>query len=921
MEQEMLTANVEQADLLLQSIRGGILIYVTQSGSPRDLEAPLHVTRHLRDIAPLLETAEATGSVERLEKRLSRLAAGADVFSDDEARDLLDLLAEVEAAIGRVRMGVDSTTADVSEFVDESFESLQRLDLSAFPQPVEFASEPAAFDEFEIDAEMLEIFGMEAEDLLKNIDVALAALAQDPNDHDALWDIRRNAHTFKGAAGIVGLKKISALAHRIEDLLDHLAQHRIAGTREIFDLLTEGTECLKSATTGDVSGSTERLVAIYAKFDALMHRLLTEAEPETAAVGVSVPMPVTADEVVAILETDGLDDDTPRPNQPRSIVRVSLSRLDDLARIVRDLVVSRSVFEQRLSDFDQQIDDLNNSTRRLQKTSNELEINFETSMISSFASGGFAIPGGEALNGFDPLEFDRYTELHQRTRELSETASDTFAIHNALDAIKENIGSLFEMQRRLIEDMQEKLMRIRMVEFGTLATRLHRAVRLTADEEHKLTEVHIENQDQELDTLVLDGLIEPLMHLLRNAVVHGIEPPETRRLLGKPEAGNIRIRLLNEETHIVLKVSDDGRGIAASSLKEKAFLTGLISRERADEMSYEEVIDLIFLPGLTTAERLSLSAGRGVGMSIVRESVEARGGTISIESLPQKGTTFTIRMPLPLAVTNVLHIRSGRYSYAVPVKLVRHVGDVDRSKLKETADGEFVELITGNYPVRYLHRYTGTAPAERSGDQLTLLLVETADATYALIVEEVVKTEEVIIKDLGKPLDGTPGVLGAGVMANGETVPILDLPILLRSKNRPVVPALSPQTDKLSVLIVDDSPSVRHLTSKIIENAGWKAITAKDGLEALDLLRSDGLRPAVILTDVEMPRMDGYEFVNAVTNDELLKHLPLVFITSRSGEKHRLKAAELGVKNYLTKPVDERELVQLIKRLSLAAHA
>ncbi len=910
MDQQLLQLKIDDADSLLQSIRSGFLIYITQGGSSQQLLEQLKAAAELHSLAEQLELADVAAGAGKLQVLLAQPISEGSELTDDRTRQILDQLSAIEEMIVANGFSAEEPLIDLSNFVDRSFDTLH---LSETNQADHENSLVESGDEFEIDSEMLEIFAMEAEDLLRNIGTALDQLSSDPEDRDALWDIRRNAHTFKGAAGIVGLKAPSALAHRVEDLLDHLAENELPATAEIYDLLNATTECLKAITSGDMTAQgSDRIAALYLQFDRTMESLRSQSTGQTA--GVAAAEPFTEDER-----------STSRSVPTRSIIRVSLSKLDDIAKVVRDLVVSRSVFEQRLNEFGQQIEDLHNSTRRLQSTSSQLEIDFETSMISTYARQ-YSSPAGSSLlaenfDQFDPLEFDRYTELHQRTRELAETTTDTYAIHNALDGIKENLGSLFETQRRLIEEMQEKLMRIRMVEFGSLTTRLHRAVRVTAEEEEKLTEVSVENQDQELDTQVLDALIEPLMHLLRNAVVHGIETPETRRLLGKPEAGQIRIRLLNEETHIVLKVSDDGRGIAASALKEKAILTGTISQQQADGMTDEDVLKLIFVPGLTTAERLSLSAGRGVGMSIVRESVESRGGTIDIETISQRGTTFTVRFPLPLAVTNVLHVRSGRSSYAVPVKLVRHIGDIEPAKISNSPEGDVAELITGKYPVKYLAEYTGWPRNERPAEYFTLLLIETSDLTCALMVDEIIKTEEVIIKPLGKPLDGTKGVLGAGVMANGETVPILDLPILLRSKidPRPTGSAFAVAPEKLCVMVVDDSPSVRHMTSKIIENAGWKVVTAKDGIEALELLRSDTPRPAVILTDVEMPRMDGYELVSAVETDEKLNGIPLVFITSRSGEKHRDKAVALGITNYLTKPFDEKELVDTVKRLTLAS--
>jgi CheY-like chemotaxis protein/two-component sensor histidine kinase len=330
-------------------------------------------------------------------------------------------------------------------------------------------------------------------------------------------------------------------------------------------------------------------------------------------------------------------------------------------------------------------------------------------------------------------------------------------------------------------------MRLRNVEFGTITNRLQRTVRVTCDEEGKHAEVVIENGSLEIDTQVIDAVIEPLLHLLKNAVVHGIEPPETRRMLGKPEVGKITVRISNKGAYIVLSVTDDGRGIAFRPLLEKAVASGLVSRAEAEEMTADKIRELIFLPGLTTAQDLSLNAGRGVGMSIVRESVAAKGGVVLIETWPQKGTTFSIRIPRPFA-----------------------------------------------------------------------------DA------------------------DADP----------------------------PPPPYARPSGKRRMALVVDDSPSVRLMTASVIEREGWSVETAKDGIEALEKLHAME-RPAVILSDIEMPRMGGYELVKAVREDEGLKDIPLVFISSRRRATDREQAAAAGVSEYLTKPYGEKELLEVIERLAV----
>lgn len=880
------------------------------------------------------------------------------------------LLTKLEAAL--LRAGLDHgdfslegledipTNHDTESFSFTADESGSRasdaiIDIFAAPEPTFLSIEmpvtaptptlqPAeeAVDEFEVDHELLEVFAEEAEDLLRNIDASLENLSRDPADSDSLWEIRRNAHTFKGSAGIVGLKQLSELAHRVEDLLDRMAETKCGSNPRIITLLHNSTECLKSLVAGETSPTLFKSISqLYYDFDGVLATLgqdetptmsaesselapemdvLDEPTIEPAVVTTHVPLPDRT-VIERLLTPPTLDIVPPRTPQSRSVVRVSLERLDDLVRIVRDMLISRSVYEQNLKSLERQIDDLHNATRRLQSTSTKLEIDFEASMMGSGA--GLAKPGVVPSLGspgsFDELEFDQYTEFHQSTRDLAETTSDTFSINASLDLLRGGFESVLDEHRHLIDELQEWLLHVRMVEFGSLTTRLQRAVRVTCDEEGKKAELRVHNESLEVDTRILDSLIEPLMHLLKNSVVHGIEDSDTRRALGKPDNGSIEVSVENDETHIVITISDDGRGISPEAVKEKAVALGEISFDAATQLADEDALELIFLPGLSTAEKVNLSAGRGVGMSIVRESISAARGTISIDSNEGHGTKFTVRMPLALAVTKVLLAKVGDSTYALPLKPITYVTELT-DDLFAGIDGKKVDILGKKLPLLQLSSFLGdepVAPAELLGKPA--LLYESADRSCAIAVEEVRGTEEVVIKPLAKPLDKVAGILGAAILGSGDLVPIIDMPSMLRKKisRDAAVPAPpKPADTTVSILIVDDSPSVRHMTSKVVRSAGWQAKTAKDGLDALEQLKAMETLPAVILSDIEMPRMDGYEFAASLKRSEKFNQIPVIMITSRTADKHREKAHETGVSQYLTKPFDDRELIDSIKILA-----
>ena len=890
--------------------------------------------------------------------------------SGDGFAGVTALLTKLEAALLRASLdhgdfsleGLDevSSSPDPAPFsfsVDEfaSRPSDPIIDIFAAPEPTFLSIEMPVpvqappvqkaeelVDEFEVDRELLEVFAEEAEDLLKNIDASLENLSRDPADSDSLWEIRRNAHTFKGSAGIVGLKQLSEVAHRVEDLLDRMAETKCGSNERIITLLHASTECLKALVAGETSPTLFKSISqLYYDFDGVLATLGQDEVPVTVhevielAPEVVVPEEPMIESVAALVANSSLPDRTvierllspptldlapPRNPQSRSVVRVSLERLDDLVRIVRDMLISRSVYEQNLKSLERQIDDLHNATRRLQSTSTKLEIDFEASMMGSGA--GLAKPGLPSLGSpgsFDELEFDNYTEFHQSTRELAETTSDTFSINASLDLLRGGFESVLDEHRHLIDELQEWLLHVRMVEFGSLTTRLQRAVRVTCDEEGKKAELRVHNEGLEVDTQILDSLIEPLMHLLKNSVVHGIEDTDTRRMLGKPENGLIEVSVENDETHIVITISDDGRGISPEAVKEKAIALGEISFEAAAQLADEDALELIFLPGLSTAEKVNLSAGRGVGMSIVRESISAARGTISIDSSEGHGTKFTVRMPLALAVTKVLLAKVGDSTYALPLKPITYVTELT-DDLFAGIDGKKVDIQGKKLPLLQLSSFLGdepVSPAELLGKPA--LLYESADRSCAIAVEEVQGTEEVVIKPLAKPLDKVAGILGAAILGSGELVPIIDMPSMLKkkiSRDTAVQAPPKPADTTVSILIVDDSPSVRHMTSKVVQSAGWQAKTAKDGLDALEQLKAMETLPAVILSDIEMPRMDGYEFAASLKRSEKFNQIPVIMITSRTADKHREKALETGVSQYLTKPFDDRELIDSIKALA-----
>lgn len=952
MDSKILINFIEEAENVLPTIRGAILLCTQNHKSKNNLDDSIKHIHTIKETSAEIGLNEISKIADELEKHLELLVFSETEITAKDADKSLDKLAELEAKISELRFGLEEFALDATNLLDETFDNLlavgnSRNDLEA----AETAAEAVAvsveekeaedfedsFEDFEIDEEMLEIFALEADDHLRNIIENLVLLENNPNNREALLEIRRSSHTLKGSAGIVGLKTLSILAHKVEDLLDFISDNEIESNVEIFHLLQSATDCISAVTNYEISAELDdKIETTQDKFDKLLVYLRNDETPKSQAVE-GFDKTVIEEEAINITpESDVVEPaiHTASGLPPRSVVRVSLDKLDDLVKLVGEMVFSRSVFEQRIYDLEQQVNELQNSTRRLRHSTGKLETGFDSGMPGNNFNGknsrfnnftdGHLFSRSKPANSlgkreFDSLEFDRYSEFNQTTRELVETTNDTITINSELENVHSFLEMLFDSQKHLIDEMQERLLSLRMVSFGTLTSRLQRTVRVTADEEEKFVDLTIEGENIEVDTQILDALIEPLLHLLRNAVAHGIESPETRRLLGKDERGKIHLRVYSEGTHIVLWITDDGRGISASALKDKAVSSNIISEKQTKNMSDEEALSLVFLPGLTTAEKVSQVSGRGVGMNIVKTGIERQKGTISISSESNKGTTFTLRLPMALAVTRSLLVEADGQTFAFPLKLVKHITEITSKNLDRSKKEKKLRLGDVNYQITHLNELLGLAvqPANPQQD-VPILLFETVNQSFALVVDKIIKPQELVIKPFGDPLKNVGNYLGATLLGDGTVIPVLDLLYLFNKKipeTTHTKPQIKPRETTLSVMIVDDSPSVRHINSKLVKNNNWIPIIAKDGLEAFAILTNSNKLPDIILTDVEMPEMDGYELLTAITQIDKLKEIPVVMLTSRASEKHRRKAFDLGVSEYVSKPYDDSKLVEIIKNL------
>ncbi|MGB0513741.1 MAG: hybrid sensor histidine kinase/response regulator [Wenzhouxiangellaceae bacterium] len=461
-------------------------------------------------------------------------------------------------------------------------------------------------------------------------------------------------------------------------------------------------------------------------------------------------------------------------------------------------------------------------------------------------------------------------------------------------------------------------MQARMVSFNTLAPRLRRVVRNAARDAGRKAELRIVLEGEgELDRNVLDRVTAPIEHILRNAIAHGIEAPDDRRAAGKSDTGTITISIGREATELLIRIGDDGAGLNYDRIASRALERGLLNPEQAEDR--DQLAQVIFTTGFTTAEEVSELAGRGVGMDVVSSEVRQIGGRISVDSESGQGTRFTLRIPLSLAVMQAIFVHAGERLFAMPLQAVKGVARIRPDEWREALDADGSYSYGGqSWPLIELDPLLGFDPVEIGSSTLSLLMISSGDQRAAIRVSEIENHREIVLKPVGPHVSSIPGVLGGTIMGDGQVVVILDAaPLIDRALSEQRLPGLSPVPEHVAeqevkrtplVMVVDDSITMRRVTARILENQGLEVITARDGVEAVDLLYERV--PDVMLLDIEMPRMDGFELAAYVRGEQRLADVPIMMITSRSGDKHREHARELGVQRYMIKPYQEANMIR-----------
>jgi chemosensory pili system protein ChpA (sensor histidine kinase/response regulator) len=755
----------------------------------------------------------------------------------------------------------------------------------------------------DVDLDLLPIFLDEAKEIIPLVSEGVRAWKGAPTDHAPIADLHRHLHTLKGSARMAGLMRLGELAHVLETriiAMESVAEPTARQFEEAEERVDRFSVALERLARGeDLEGIEVVEVPVAAVFE--------QQKDKPGAIAV---MAAAAQEV---RDQAGVP---PELRESRAaLLRVNAEMIDRFVNEAGELSIARSRIEGEMTAFKRALIDLTENVARMRSQLREIEIASETQMQSAIKLKE------EHGEHFDPLELDRFSRMQEITRFLAESLGDVITLQQSLQKNIDETELAIHQQARLNRELQQGLMGVRLVPLANLADRFYRVVRQTAKELNKKANLELKGSRVELDRSVLEKITGPFEHLLRNAVGHGIESPEERAKRGKDEIGEIQIDAAQRGNEVVLTVSDDGAGLDFKRIREKAVESGLLAPDV--ELPEPQLAQFIFMAGFSTATEVSQIAGRGVGMDVVKNEITSLGGRVEIASNPGRGTTFTITLPLTLAVTQAVMLRAGTTIYAVPSVMIDQVQEYKAGPYAELLAAGEVAWKDNRYPLRSLLPLLGEIDTPTPPRQIPVLLLKSGVQRASIRVDEIIGNREVVVKTIGPQLSRLAGIAGATVLGNGQVVLILN-PVQLVHREMATgqlapIPTATPESlmvDQRSgsalVMVVDDSLTVRKITSRMLTREGYEVATAKDGVDALQQLQD--IKPDCILLDVEMPRMDGFEFARNVRADAETKHIPIIMITSRTADKHRNHALELGVNEYMGKPYQEEQLLALIKR-------
>jgi chemosensory pili system protein ChpA (sensor histidine kinase/response regulator) len=769
-----------------------------------------------------------------------------------------------------------------------------------------------------VDPDLFPIFEDEALELMPRLGGALRQWVARPENRSARDEVLRALHTLKGSARLAGALRLGELAHRMESEIEYL-----------------GSEALPSES---IEPLLQRFDGMQASLDALRANggLAPEAPaPASATDAQAAPLdgaqsqPDESEQVAGrALARPVATNLAPQRAASNQAVRVRSQLLDRLVNQAGEVMITRSRLEAELRQLRSSLTDLTGNLDRLRAQLRDIELQAESQMQSRLAQAK------DSAAGFDPLEFDRFTRVQELTRMMAESVNDVATVQRSLQRTVESTEDDLIAQARQTRELQRDLLRTRMVEFESISDRLYRVIRLAAKESAKQVKLDITGGSIEMDRGVLDRMTPAFEHLLRNCVAHGIESPAVRAAAGKDPSGAILINLHHEGNDVSVEFRDDGAGLDLQRIRDKALQQGLIPPGK--DLSEDEAAQLIFMPGFSTAAHVTELSGRGIGTDVVRAEVNALGGRIETTTTTGQGTSFKLVLPLTTAVTQVVMIRTGNLSVGVPANLVEIVRRATPKEVQQAYNTGVYELGADQLPFYWSGALLQASRRSNEAQPRStpVVVFRSAAQRIAVHVDEVLGNQEVVVKNLGPQLARLPGLAGMTVLASGAVVLIYN-PVALTTFYGDQVRELSadqaqpevlgegsglsaePAVPQIPlILVVDDSITVRRVTQRLLQREGYRVSMAADGLQALERLADE--KPTVVLSDIEMPRMDGFDLARNIRTDSRLKDLPIIMITSRIAEKHREHARELGVDHYLGKPYSEEELLSLVKHYCTA---
>ena len=837
-----------------------------------------------------------------------------------------------------VELEVIDDASESAEIVAESqaLEPVHSLETESFPASDEqiqkdqtgetLAAESAEVkpsDEEDLQSIVEETFLEESQEILENAEKLLNQWFDQRSDRSLLLQLQRAAHSIKGGARMISNESIASIAYGLESAFEQFAVHHF--NSNAYDSLLQKT--LKWLGQAIFDHDYNGFEQIKAALDAIEFVDVTAQLPERLTKTESLEV-TTGFEFV---QGDGTEPpnmmgewaENTSSDSSNEMIRISAELVEKMIDLSGENAINRSRIEMDLGQLGNTLNEMELAIKRLADQLRRMEGELESQIIAKHGSEN------SRYADFDPLEMDQYSSLNQLSKSLAESASDLVDFKTTLaEKIRDTEGLLLQ-QSRIQAEIQESLMRTRLVPFDRMLPRLQRIVRQTSTTLNRPAELIVQNTEGELDRTILERLVNPFEHMLRNAIDHGLEDTAERLALNKPEVGSIVLNISRQGTDVIISFSDDGKGIDAESIRAKAISLGLIKAEQ--QLDQEELLQFIFHPGFSTAKAVTQISGRGVGLDVVQSEIKTLGGHVSVNSELGKGTTFTIRVPTTVAVSDALMVKAGDQQFAISLAQIDRIVRIAPATLETyfNSKDDYFKIDGVNYKLRYLSEFVSNQPIPRLNNvahSLPVLLIKgNGGQSIALLVDQLVGSRaQIVVKPIGQQFANVGVIAGATILGDGQVCLILDGQNIARQVQATQrIKQLSDQQDlsrrgnaRRLVMIVDDSVTVRKVTSRLLERQGYDIVTAKDGVDAIEQL--ENVRPDLMLLDIEMPRMDGFEVTNLVRHHDIHRNLPIIMITSRTGEKHRERAFSLGVTHYMGKPFQEAELLANVQELIAA---